>query len=87
MLLYNSRFRFFARKLLSWLAAVEQEIFKFQGMVERGLSANHSMITDFIRENKLEARNVGEALFKLQERIEHLLAQFFDLQSQSVSMN
>ncbi|KAE8783071.1 40S ribosomal protein S5-1 [Hordeum vulgare] len=69
------------------LAVVGHEIFKCKVMVERGLSANHSMIIDFIRENKLEARNVGEALFKLQERIEHLLAQFFDLQRQTVSMN
>ena len=30
------------------LAAVEQEIFTCQRMLERGLSANHSMITDFI---------------------------------------
>ena len=30
------------------LVAVEQEIFKCQGMFESGQSANHSMITDFI---------------------------------------
>ncbi|KAE8797784.1 40S ribosomal protein S5-1 [Hordeum vulgare] len=36
------------------LAAVEQEIIKCQWMVKRGWSANHSMITDFIQENKLE---------------------------------
>ncbi|KAE8807025.1 40S ribosomal protein S5-1 [Hordeum vulgare] len=36
------------------LATVEQEIFKCQGMVECGLSPNHSMITDFIRENKMD---------------------------------
>ena len=56
------------------LAAVEQEIFKCQGMVERGLSANHSMITYFIRENMLDTKNVGEALFNLQEQIENLQA-------------
>ncbi|KAE8772985.1 40S ribosomal protein S5-1 [Hordeum vulgare] len=48
------------------LAAVEHEIFKCQGIVERGLSSNHSMITDFIRENKLDTKKVGEVLFKLQ---------------------
>ncbi|KAE8788734.1 hypothetical protein D1007_37158 [Hordeum vulgare] len=52
------------------LAAVEKEIFKCQGMVERGWSANHSITTDFIREKNLDARNMGEALFKLQEGIE-----------------
>ncbi|KAE8802537.1 40S ribosomal protein S5-1 [Hordeum vulgare] len=65
------------------LATMEEETFKCQGMVERGLSANHSMIMDFIRENKLDTRNVGEALFKLQERIKHLQGQIFDLQNQN----
>ncbi|KAE8776364.1 40S ribosomal protein S5-1 [Hordeum vulgare] len=41
------------------LVAVDQEIFKCEGMVERGLSANHSMIKDFIWENKLDTKNVG----------------------------
>ncbi|KAE8807951.1 40S ribosomal protein S5-1 [Hordeum vulgare] len=30
------------------LVALEHEIFKCQGMVEHGLSANHSMIMDFM---------------------------------------
>ncbi|KAE8809082.1 40S ribosomal protein S5-1 [Hordeum vulgare] len=48
------------------LAAVGREIFKCQGMGEHGLSSNHSMITDFMREKKVDAKNMGEALFKLQ---------------------
>ncbi|KAE8806620.1 40S ribosomal protein S5-1 [Hordeum vulgare] len=44
------------------LAAVEQEILKCQGMVERGLSANHSVIMDFIRENKMDIKSVGKIL-------------------------
>ncbi|KAE8803192.1 40S ribosomal protein S5-1 [Hordeum vulgare] len=65
------------------LAAVEQEIFKCQRMVELGLSANHYMILDFFQENKLDTRNVGEALFKLQEQIELRQAQIYDLQNQN----
>ncbi|KAE8796335.1 40S ribosomal protein S5-1 [Hordeum vulgare] len=65
------------------LAAVEQEIFKCQGIVERGLSANQSMITDFIRENKLDTQNMGVVLFKLQERIDHLQDQIYELQGQN----
>ncbi|KAE8819525.1 40S ribosomal protein S5-1 [Hordeum vulgare] len=42
------------------LAALEEEIFKCQGMVEHGVSANHSMITDLIRENKLDTKSMGE---------------------------
>ncbi|KAE8775197.1 40S ribosomal protein S5-1 [Hordeum vulgare] len=49
------------------LVAVEQEIFKCHGVVKRGLGANQSMITGFIRENKLDTRNMGEALLKIQE--------------------
>ncbi|KAE8809394.1 40S ribosomal protein S5-1 [Hordeum vulgare] len=62
------------------LAAMEQEIFKCQVMVEHGLTANQSIITDFIQENQLDTRNVGEALFKLQKRIKKLQSQIFDLQ-------
>ncbi|KAE8816261.1 40S ribosomal protein S5-1 [Hordeum vulgare] len=29
------------------LEAMEQQVFKCQGMVERGLNANHMMITEF----------------------------------------
>ncbi|KAE8819838.1 40S ribosomal protein S5-1 [Hordeum vulgare] len=54
------------------LAATEHEIFKCQGMLERGLNANHSMITDFNSKNKLDTKKVGVVLFKLQERVEHL---------------
>ncbi|KAI5018203.1 hypothetical protein ZWY2020_043091 [Hordeum vulgare] len=32
--------------------AVEKETFRCQGMVERGLTANHSMITKFTRDQK-----------------------------------
>ncbi|KAE8807637.1 40S ribosomal protein S5-1 [Hordeum vulgare] len=62
------------------LGAVEQEIFKCQGMVKHGLSANHSMIMHFIPENKLDTRNAGEILSKLQERrIDHLPDQIYEL--------
>jgi hypothetical protein len=63
------------------LEAVEQEIFKCKGMVERGLCANHSMITDFVREHKLDNSNIGEAILKLQHQIDHLQAQIYDLQN------
>ncbi|KAE8776069.1 40s ribosomal protein s5-1 [Hordeum vulgare] len=61
------------------LAMVEQEIFKCQGMVQHGLSGKHSLIMDFIRENKLDTQKVHEVLFKLQERFDHVQ----ELQSQN----
>ena len=52
-------------------------------MVERGLNANHSMITEFTRDHKLGNNDIGEAIFKLHEKIEHLQAQIYDLQNQN----
>ena len=65
------------------LEALEQQVFKCQEMVERGLDTNHIMITEFINTVKLDARNIGETIFKLHEKIEHLQAQIYDLQNQN----
>ena len=65
------------------LEAVEQQVFKCQGMVEHGLNANQTMIMDFTNNHKLEAKVIGETIFKLQEKIEHLQAQIYDLQNQN----
>ena len=65
------------------LEAIEQEVFKCQGMVEHGLNANQMMITEFTNNHKLDAKVIGETIFKLQEKIEHLQAQIYDLQNQN----
>ena len=65
------------------LEAMEQQVFKCQGMVERGLNSNHMMIAEFTTNNKLDAKGIGEAIFKLHEKIEHLQAQIYDLQNQN----
>ena len=52
-------------------------------MVERGLNANQMMIAEFTNNHKLDAKNIGETIFKLQEKIEHLQAQIYDLQNQN----
>ena len=65
------------------LEAMEQQVFKCQGMVERGLNANHMMITEFTHKHKLDAKDIGEHIFKLYEKIEHLQAQIYDLQNQN----
>ena len=56
------------------LEAMEQQVFKCQGMVERGINTNHMMITEFTKNHKLDAKNIGEAIFNLHEKIEHLEA-------------
>ena len=67
----------------SRLKAMEQQVFKCQELVERGLKANHMMIAEFTNNRKLDAKNIGETIFKLQEKIEHLQAQIYDLQNQN----
>ena len=44
------------------LEAIEQQVFKCQGMVERGLNANQSMITEFTHDQKLDTKDIGEAI-------------------------
>ncbi|KAE8780661.1 40S ribosomal protein S5-1 [Hordeum vulgare] len=44
------------------LEAMEQQVFKCQGMVEHGLNANHMMITEFTNKHKIDAKDIGEHL-------------------------
>ena len=46
------------------LEAVEQQVFKCQGMVECGLNANHMMIMEFTNNHKQDAKVIGETIFK-----------------------
>ena len=65
------------------LEAMEQQVFKCQGMVERGVNASHTMLAEFTNIYKPNAKNTEEAIFKLHEKIEHLQAQIYDLQNQN----
>ena len=71
------------RSVETKLGAMEQQVFKCQGMVERGLNANQMMIAEFTNNHKLDAKNIGETIFKLHEKIEQLQAQIYDLQNQN----
>ncbi|KAI4994032.1 hypothetical protein ZWY2020_008395 [Hordeum vulgare] len=65
------------------LEAMEQQVFKCQGMVERGVNANHKMITEFTNKHKIDANDIGKHLSRLYDRIDHLQAQIYDLQNQN----
>ena len=71
------------RSVETKLETMEQQVFKCQGMVVRGLNANQMMIAEFTNNHKLDAKNIGETIFKLHEKIEHLQAQIYDLQNQN----
>ena len=65
------------------LEAMEQQVFKCQGMVDHGLNSNYMTISEFTNKHKLDADNIGETIFKLHEKIEHLQAQIYDQQNQN----
>ncbi|KAE8771559.1 40S ribosomal protein S5-1 [Hordeum vulgare] len=65
------------------LVAMEQEIFKCEGMVEHGLSTNHSMVMNFIPDNKKDMKEILDMIFKLHDRLQDLQAQIYDLQNQN----
>ena len=67
----------------SRLEAMEQQVFKCQGMVERGINASHTMLAEFTNNYRSDAKDTEEAIFKLYEKIEHLQAQIYDLQNQN----
>ena len=65
------------------LEALEQQVFKCQGMVERGLNANHMMITEFTNKHRIDANDIRKHLSRLYDRIDQLQAQIYDLQNQN----
>ncbi|KAE8802459.1 40S ribosomal protein S5-1 [Hordeum vulgare] len=65
------------------LEGMEQHVFKCQGMVERGLNANHMMIMEFTSKHMIDASDIGKHLSRLYDMIDHLQAQIYDLQNQN----
>ncbi|KAE8774874.1 40S ribosomal protein S5-1 [Hordeum vulgare] len=65
------------------LEAMEQQVFKCQGMVEHGLNANHLMITEFTNKHKMDANDIGKHLSRLYDRVDQLQGQIYDLQNQN----
>ncbi|KAE8802110.1 40S ribosomal protein S5-1 [Hordeum vulgare] len=54
------------------LEAMEQQVFKCQGMVERGRNANHMMITEFTSNHKMDGIDIGKHLSRLYGRVYQL---------------
>ncbi|KAE8770716.1 40S ribosomal protein S5-1 [Hordeum vulgare] len=65
------------------LEAMEQQVFKCQGVVERGLNANHMMITEFTNKHKMDANDIVKHLSRLYDRVDQLQGQIYDLQNQN----
>ncbi|KAE8775750.1 40S ribosomal protein S5-1 [Hordeum vulgare] len=71
------------RSMEARLEALEQQVFKCQGMVERGLDANHMMITEFTNKHRIDANDIGKHLSRLYDRFDQLQAQIYDVQNQN----
>ncbi|KAE8775981.1 40s ribosomal protein s5-1 [Hordeum vulgare] len=67
------------------LDAIERQVFKCEGMVERGLNANHMMITEFTNKHIIDANDIGKHLSRLYDRIDQLQAHIYDPQNQNSS--
>ncbi|KAE8816263.1 40S ribosomal protein S5-1 [Hordeum vulgare] len=65
------------------LEAVEQQVFKCQGLVERGLNANHMMIMEFTSKHMIDANDIGKHLSRLYDMFDQLQAQIYDMQNQN----
>ncbi|KAE8771566.1 40S ribosomal protein S5-1 [Hordeum vulgare] len=65
------------------LEAMEQQLFKCQGMVEHGLNTNHMMIAVFTNKHRIDANDIGKHLSRLYDMIDQLKAQIYDLQNQN----
>ncbi|KAE8773719.1 40S ribosomal protein S5-1 [Hordeum vulgare] len=68
------------------LEAMEQQVLKCQGMVERGLNANHTMITEFTSNHKMDAIDIGKHLSRLYDRVDQLQGQIYDPQNQNLKV-
>ena len=51
-------------------------------MVESGLNANHLMITYFTRDHKVDRQSMKDVVFTLNEQINFLQSQIYDIQNQ-----
>ncbi|KAE8779561.1 40s ribosomal protein s5-1 [Hordeum vulgare] len=68
------------------LEAMEQQVFKCQGIVERGLNANHMMITEFTNKYRIDANDIGKHLSRLYDKVDQLQGQIYDLENQNFRM-
>ena len=69
------------------LEAMEQQVFKCQGMVEHGLNANQMMIAEFTNNHKLDAKNIGETISSFMRKSSTSKPRSMTCKTKTVSMN
>ena len=68
------------------LEAMEQDVFLCKGMVERGLNANHLMITDLSRDLKVDGKPMKDIIFTLNEQNNFSKARYMISKTKSLNM-
>ena len=61
---------------------MEPEVFKYNKMIERGVSANHRIITELITLHKEETEELREKISLLGNETAHLQGQIYELHNQ-----
>ena len=65
------------------LEEMEQEVFKYKKMVERGVEANFDLINELKTFYKKEMRGIWSSITAAEERIDDLQGQIYDLHNQN----
>ncbi|KAE8813371.1 hypothetical protein D1007_09528 [Hordeum vulgare] len=65
------------------LEEVEQEVFKYKLMIERGVEANYDIIAELKREHEEEMKEVRSIISALETKVFELQGHIYDLQNQN----
>ncbi|KAE8812056.1 hypothetical protein D1007_10869 [Hordeum vulgare] len=65
------------------LEEVEQEVFKYKLMIERGVEANCDIIAELKREHEEEMKEVRSIISSLETKVFELQGHIYDLQNQN----
>ncbi|KAI4980388.1 hypothetical protein ZWY2020_020873 [Hordeum vulgare] len=65
------------------LEEVEQEVFKYKLMIERGVEANYDIIAEMKREHEVEMKEVRSSISTLETKVFKLQGHIYDFQNQN----
>ncbi|KAE8801056.1 hypothetical protein D1007_23393 [Hordeum vulgare] len=65
------------------LEEVEQEVFKYKLMIERGVEANYDIIAEMKREHEVEMKEVRSSISTLETKVFELQGHIYDFQNQN----
>ena len=69
--------------VMARLEEVEHEVFRYQKMIERGVEANHKIISELRDKHQEETSRLWDDIFLLHQSTTKLQAQIYDLQNQN----